>query len=240
MSAHEILISLQNVSMSYTVRAGMFKWAKHTPLNGISFDIHRGETIGVIGRNGVGKSTLLRLIAGILEPDDGRIVNHGARVSLLSLGVGFVPHLSGRENAMLSGMLLGLRRSEIARRLDAIRNFSGLGSFFDQPLHTYSSGMRARLGFSVAIQVDPDVLLIDEVLGVGDEEFRTKSTAEMKQMIKSDKTVVLVSHNLATVSEMCDRLVWIEGGRIRQVGSTAEILAQYAAQKPEKQAGNSA
>lgn len=228
MPEHEVLVSLQNVSMSYTVRAGMFKWSKYTPLYDISFDLRRGETVGIVGRNGVGKSTLLRLIAGILEPDGGRIVNHGARVSLLSLGVGFVPHLSGRENAMLSGMLLGLRRSEITRKMDAIREFSGLGDFFDQPLHTYSSGMRARLGFSVAIQVDPDVLLIDEILGVGDEEFRTKSTAEMKRMIKSDKTVVLVSHNLATLSELCDRLAWIEDGRVRQIGPTEQMLAQYA------------
>lgn len=227
MPAHEILISLQHVSMSYTIRAGMFKWSKFTPLNDISFDIHRGETIGVIGRNGVGKSTLLRLIAGILEPDVGRIVNHGARVSLLSLGVGFVPHLSGRENAMLSGMLLGLRKNEIAQKMDAILEFSGLGDFFDQALHTYSSGMRARLGFSVAIQVDPDVLLIDEVLGVGDEEFRTKSTAEMKRLIKSDKTVVLVSHSLPTVKELCNKTVWIEEGVVANYGDTETVLKLY-------------
>jgi lipopolysaccharide transport system ATP-binding protein len=227
MSAHEVLISLQNVSMSYTVRASMFSWSKYTPINNISFDLHRGETVGIIGRNGAGKSTLLRLIAGIIEPDAGRIINYGARVSLLSLGVGFVSHLSGRQNAMLSGMLLGLRKREISEKMDAIIEFSGLGQFIDQSLHTYSSGMRARLGFSVAIQVDPDVLLIDEVLGVGDEEFRTKSTAEMKRLIKSDKTVVLVSHNLATVRELCDRLVWIEGGHVKQADATANVLESY-------------
>lgn len=205
----------------------MFGWSKYTPLNDISFEIHRGETIGVIGRNGAGKSTMLRLIAGILEPDGGRIVNHGARVSLLSLGVGFVPHLSGRQNAMLSGMLLGLRRNEIAQRMDAIMEFSDLGVFFDQPLHTYSSGMRARLGFSVAIQVDSDILLIDEVLGVGDEEFRIKSTAEMKRLIKSDKTVVLVSHSLPTVKELCDNVIWIEGGVVKAAGDTETLLKLY-------------
>lgn len=228
MHAHEVLISLQNVSLSYTVRAGMFKWSKYTPLSNVSFDLYRGETVGIIGRNGVGKSTLLRLMAGILEPDGGCVINHGARVSLLSLGVGFVPHLSGRQNAMLSGILLGLRRSEIAKKMDTIIEFSGLGQFIDQPLHTYSTGMRARLGFSLAIQVDPDVLLIDEVLGVGDEEFRAKSNNEIKRLIKSDKTVVLVSHILPTVRELCDRLVWVENGHVRQVGSTVEVLAHYA------------
>ncbi|MBK9162178.1 MAG: ABC transporter ATP-binding protein [Nitrosomonadales bacterium] len=233
MSAHEILIGLQNVSVSYPVRAGFLKWSKYTPLSDISFDLHRGETIGIIGRNGAGKSTLLRMIAGIIEPDGGRIVNHGARVSLLALGVGFVPHLSGRENAMLSGMLLGLHKRAIAERMDAIIEFSGLERFIDQPLQTYSSGMKARLGFSVSIQIDPDVLLIDEVLGVGDEEFRAKSTAEMKRRIKSDKTVVLVSHNLPTMREMCDRIVWIENGMVQFVGDTTQALSIYisAAQK---------
>lgn len=234
MSEHEVLISLQNVSLSYPVRAGFLKWSRYTPLKDISFDLHCGETIGIIGRNGAGKSTLLRMIAGIVEPDSGRIVNHGARVSLLSLGVGFVPHLSGRENAMLSGMLLGLRKNAIAQKMDAIIEFSGLEQFIDQPLHAYSSGMRARLGFSVALQIDPDVLLIDEVLGVGDEEFRIKSTAEMKSLIKSDKTVVLVSHNLATLGELCDRLAWIDDGRVRQMGPTAEMLGQYSAHTSAK------
>ena len=227
MSAHEVLISLQNVSMSYGVREGIFKWSKHTPLNDVSFDLHRGETVGIIGRNGAGKSTLLRLIAGILKPDSGCIINHSARVSLLALGVGFVPHLTGRQNAMLSGILLGLRRSEIAQKMDAIIEFSGLGHFIDQPLQTYSSGMRARLSFSVAIQVDPDVLLIDEVLGVGDEEFRTKSTSEMKRLINSEKTVVLVSHNLPTLKELSDKLFWIENGRIQHQGDVECVISKY-------------
>jgi lipopolysaccharide transport system ATP-binding protein len=228
MSEHEILISLKNVSMSYAVRAGMFKWSKYTPLNDISFDLHRGETVGIIGRNGVGKSTLLRLIAGILEPDSGKIINHGARISLLSLGAGFVPHLSGRQNAILSGMLLGLHRSEIAEKMEAIIEFSDLGQFIDQPLRNYSAGMRARLGFSVAIQVDPDVLLIDEVLGVGDEAFRKKSSTEMKRLIKSDKTVVLVSHSLPIVKELCDKVVWIENGFIKASGKTETVLELYS------------
>ena len=226
---HEPLMNIQNVTISYMVSSGMFKWSKFTPLSNISFDLFHGETVGIIGRNGAGKSTLLRLLAGIIEPDSGRIVNHHARVSLLSLGVGFVPHLSGRQNALLSGMLLGLQKNEIARKIDAIIEFSGLGEFIDKPLRIYSSGMRARLGFSVSIQVDPDLLLIDEVLGVGDEEFRIKSNGELKRLIKSEKTIVLVSHNQPTLRELCDRLVWIENGHIRQVGPTAELLTQYTA-----------
>lgn len=227
MSTDETLISIQNISVSYSMRSGLFEWSKFSPLNKVSFDLHRGETTGIIGRNGAGKSTLLRLIAGILEPDSGRIFNNGARVSLLALGVGFVPHLSGRQNAMLSGMLLGLKKVEIERKINAIIEFSDLGPFFEQPLRTYSSGMRARLGFSVAIQVDPDVLLIDEVLGVGDENFRQKSTTEMKRLIKSDKTIVLVSHNMAVVRELCDRVVWIEDGTVKNADDTETVLKLY-------------
>lgn len=231
MSGQEVLISLQNVSMSYSVRAGIFKWSKYTPFNNVTFDLHRGETVGIVGRNGAGKSTLLGLIAGILEPDVGHVVNNGARVSLLSLGVGFVPHLSGRNNAVLSGILLGLSKKEIEQKMDAIVEFSGLGQFIDQPLRTYSSGMKARLGFSVAIQIDPDVLLIDEVLSVGDEEFRIKSNAEMKRLIRSEKTVVLVSHNLSTIRELCDRLIWIDDGRVKSQGDVQSVLSQYTSLK---------
>lgn len=228
MTKQEALISLQNVGVSYPIKHGFLKWSKYTPLENISFDLYRGETIGILGRNGAGKSTLLRMIAGIVEPDHGRIVNHGARVSLLSLGVGFMAHLDGRQNAMLSGMLMGLSKSEIAERMDAIIEFSGLGQFIDQPLRTYSTGMRARLGFSVAIQVNPDVLLVDEVLGVGDQEFREKSAAEMKKLIRSDKSVVLVSHNIRTLSDLCDRLAWIEDGNIKEIGLTANVLKKYS------------
>lgn len=227
MTGSEVIISVQNVTVSYPVKQGFLRWSDYTPLKDISFDLHRGETIGIIGRNGAGKSTLLRMIAGIIEPDSGRIINNGVRVSLLSLGVGFVPHLNGRENAMLSGMLLGLRRREIAQRMDAIIEFSGLGSFIDQPLQNYSTGMRTRLGFSVAIQAAPDVLLIDEVLGVGDEEFRAKSTAEMKRLIKSDKTVVLVSHAIPMLKELCDRVIWIKNSHIREFGETQTVIKHY-------------
>ena len=227
MKPGEVLISIQNVSIAYSIKRGFLKWSKFTPLKSISFDLHRGETVGIIGRNGAGKSTLLRAIAGIIEPDGGCIINHGARVSLLSLGVGFMPNLSGRENAMLSGMLMGLSRTQIKNRIDAIMDFAELGDFFDQPLRNYSTGMRARLGFATAIQIDPDVLLVDEVLGVGDEEFRAKSAAAMKKLIKSEKTVILASHVIAMMKDLCDRIVWIENGFAKSTGPAESVLKEY-------------
>jgi lipopolysaccharide transport system ATP-binding protein len=227
MANKDVLVSVQDVTVSYPIKKGYLKWGKYTPLKNISFDLHRGETLGIIGRNGAGKSTLLRMIAGIIEPDAGKIVNYDARVSLLALGVGFMPFLTGRENAMLSGMLLGMRRREILKRMGAIIEFSGLGEFIDQPLRTYSSGMIARLGFSVSIQATPDALLIDEVLGVGDEDFRKKSTEEMKRLIRSDTAIILVSHSIPVINELCNRAILIDQGTIKSAGLTAEVLEQY-------------
>jgi lipopolysaccharide transport system ATP-binding protein len=149
------------------------------------------------------------------------------RISLISLQAGFVPYLSGRENAILSGMLLGATKTEICSQMDDIIAFSELNGFFEEPVNTYSTGMRARLGFSVAYHVEPDVILLDEVLGVGDEAFRNKSTAAMKERIKSDKTVVLVSHNVPLLREICDRVVWIEDGKTAAQGKVSEILDAY-------------
>jgi lipopolysaccharide transport system ATP-binding protein len=208
----------------------MLRWNKYWALKDVSFDIYHGETLAVIGRNGAGKSTLLRVLAGIISPDRGRVQNNGCTISMLSLRVGFIPHLTGRENAVLSGMLMGLRRREVEKRMDAIVDFSELGSFIDEPVRTYSAGMNARLGFSVAFQSDPDILLIDEVLGVGDVEFRKKSTDALREKIKSDKTVVLVSHMPQTVKELCNRAVWIEGGATKAEGGTNEVLEQYLGQ----------
>ena len=231
MNDRRLVLELRNVGVCYRRRRGLFTrraagfWAIHD----LSLELCRGETLGVVGRNGAGKSTLLRLLAGITRPDRGEYVNHGYQAALLSLQVGFVQHLSGRENVMLSGLLLGLPRREIARRMDSIIAFAELEEFIDEPIQTYSSGMRARLGFSTAFHVNPDILLIDEVLGVGDAAFVEKSKAVMKDKIRSEATVVLVSHSARAIRSLCDRAVWIDRGRLRKSGDVRSVLAEYKA-----------
>lgn len=223
------MLSLDHVGLYYSRRQGFLKRSRFWALQDVSFDLYAGETLGVIGKNGVGKSTLLRVLAGIIAPNTGKVVVHrpGLRISLISLGAGFVPFLSGRENAILSGMMLGATKKEILSRMDDIVAFSELNGFFDEPVNTYSTGMRARLGFSVAHHLDPDVILLDEVLGVGDESFRKKSTDAMKERIKSEKTVVLVLHSVPLLKELCDRIVWIEAGRTQVQGKVSEVLGAY-------------
>lgn len=221
------VVSLKNVGLYYEKGRSIFHKEKFWALKNISFDLYPNETVGVIGRNGVGKSSLLRLIAGIYQPDVGTIIRSVDRVVLLSLQVGFVAHLSGRENIMLSGLLLGCSKTLLRDRLESIVQFSGINDFIDEPVQTYSAGMRARLGFSVAIHTDSDVLLIDETLGVGDQEFRAKSSEALKRIIKSDKSVVLVSHNPETISQLCNRVVWIENGQVVMSGETEAVLDKY-------------
>ena len=223
------ILSLQNVGLYYSRRLRFFRRSRFWALQNISFDLHTGETLGIIGKNGVGKTTLLRVLARIIAPNIGRMEIHrpGLRISLISLQAGFIPYLSGRENAILSGMLLGATKKEILFRMDDILAFSELNGFFDEAVNTYSTGMRARLGFSVAYFVDPDVILLDEVLGVGDEAFRKKSTEAMKNRIQSEKTVVLVSHSLPLLKEVCDRVVWIEDGITKAQGDVESILKEY-------------
>jgi lipopolysaccharide transport system ATP-binding protein len=221
------ILSLRNVGVSYTQKSGFLKKKKYWALKDVSFDLFQGETLGVIGRNGAGKSTLLRLIAGILAPDHGQLVRRSANASLLSLAVGFSPYLTGRQNAILSGLLLGMRRHEIESKMDEIVAFAELGDFFDQPVNTYSTGMKARLGFSVAIQADQDIILVDEVLGVGDEDFKIKSSKALKDKIRSEKSVIIVSHNIPTLKELCNRVVWIENGKTVADGPSEDILRRY-------------
>lgn len=222
------IIDLNDVGYYYQKRKGQFSKEKFWALKKVSFSLYKGESLGIIGRNGAGKSTLLQLLAGITRPDRGTLVNHGYSVSLLTLQAGFSPHLTGRENTVLNGLILGFKKHQILALMDEIHAFSGLDTFFDQPINSYSSGMRARLGFSIAFQLDPDILLIDEVLGVGDEAFRQKSGQKMKEKIQSNKTTVLVSHSPPTIRELCDRAVWIEDGVTRAEGSPDTVLKAYS------------
>jgi len=233
------LMSLRNVGVRYW-RRGRIGYRRARPfwaLRDVSFDLYHGEVLGVIGRNGAGKSTLLRLIAGILRPDRGTLTKFTPQIaSLQSLQVGFADHLTGRENAILSGLLLGLTYHQVVHALDDIIAYSELEEFIDEPLSVYSSGMRARLGFSVAYFADPEIMLLDEVLGAGDAEFRKKSEASMHERIRSDRTVVLVSHGTASIRELCDRAVLIDAGISIAEGETEEVLRQYAALMNEPRA----
>lgn len=224
------LISLRNVGFSYgKPGASIFKQkVEHPAIRDISFDINRGETVGIIGGNGGGKTTLLKLIAGVLKPATGSITRVNVQISMLSLQVGFLPHLTGRENATLGSLLLGLTKQQAGHNLPLIEEFSELKDFMDEPLGTYSSGMKARLGFSVAYFASNEVVLIDEVLGVGDRDFRLKSSAAIKEMITTNRTVVLVSHNIATLRETSNRVVWIFNGATCMEGDSEDVLNAYA------------
>lgn len=222
----EPIISLQNVSLSFSQRR-LIRHKPHTVLNDISLELFPGETLGVVGRNGSGKSSLLRLLAGVYQPDGGSIDRFQTSITYLSLSLGFDRFLSGRDNALICGMFLGKSRKEVLARLDDIIAFSELGDFIDQPIRTYSSGMRARLGFSVAITLESDLLLIDEVLGVGDANFRAKAMDAMTRKIVGQQAVVFVSHSDYHVKTLCDRAIWIEKGRILHAGSTEEVLEAY-------------
>ena len=221
------MLNLRNVGVCYLSRAGLLRRDRFWALRDVSFDLYRGETLGVIGRNGAGKTTLLKTLAGILKPDRGQMTSDGSQVMLLSMPLGFVPYLSGRDNVVLSGLLLGESRRVMISKMEEIIVFSELGDFIDQPVYSYSAGMKARLGFSIAFHTNPDIILIDEVLGVGDASFRQKSTAAMRARVRSDKTVVLVSHSEVAIRNLCDRVVWIENGESQIEGPTEEVLQCY-------------
>lgn len=194
-------------------------------LRDVSFRVTNGESLAVIGPNGAGKSTLLQVLAGILMPSEGSIVVHGRISSLLTLGAGFDPDLTGRENVQLAGAFLGMSAAEVNERLEPIVAFADIGEFIDAPIKTYSSGMRARLGFSIATSVDPDVLLLDEVLATGDQVFRSKSKARVLELVRSAKAIVLVTHDMLWVTEYCNRAIMLERGRIVAEGDPADVVA---------------
>lgn len=228
-------IELENVSLCYRRRAVFFlsknknlrKDKEFWALRDISLKIYEGETIGLIGRNGSGKSTVSRIISGSLVPDYGQRQIKG-KVHLLALGIGFRPTMTGRENVMISGSILGLSRPEIREKMPEIEEFAELGDFFDEPIRTYSAGMRSRLGFAVSTAVNPDILILDEVMSTGDAAFRKKANDRMKEMRERTKTVVIVSHVPAQLEELCSRVIWFEKGRIVMDGKVDDVLPEYA------------
>jgi homopolymeric O-antigen transport system ATP-binding protein len=207
---------------------GSLKNSKFEVLHDISFQIFRSETFGIVGKNGAGKSTTLGLIAGVLKPSSGKVIVKGRVSPLLELGAGFHPELTGRENIILNGVLLGLTRAEVLAKMARIIEFSELKDFIDQPIRIYSSGMLARLGFSVIAFLDPEILLIDEILAVGDMSFQKKCLEKMNEFKKSGVTMVFVSHSLEDVARICDRVAWIEDHTIKMIGVAKNIITQYS------------
>jgi lipopolysaccharide transport system ATP-binding protein len=236
----EPVLTLSNVTFEYRTREAFFRHSYRRALDQVSFDVERGETLGVIGGNGSGKSTLLRVLAGIYRPNGGHMVSRCKNIMLLSLALGFDSELSGRDNALLSGVLLGGSRRYVEHKLDEIIAFAELEEQIDDPVKTYSSGMRARLGFSVAIMMQADLLLIDEVLGVGDIEFQEKAKAAMLDRINSDQTVVYVSHSMGTVAQLCNRVVWLEQGRVMGVGEAKGLIHEHRRSQQRKGAARRA
>src|SRR5688572_21441810 len=196
-------------------------------LNGVSFDVPAGRTFGIVGRNGSGKSTMLKLIAGIGRPTEGAVIVKGRVSALIELGAGFHPEISGRENVYINGMMLGLTKRDIAARFDDIVAFAELEDFIDAPVKTYSSGMYMRLGFAVAINVDPDVLLVDEVLAVGDAAFTHKCLDKFAELRRRGKSVLLVTHSLDLVQRFCDEALWLDGGVARAQGDPKRVIDAY-------------
>ena len=226
----KIMLELSDVFHSYHAKRGSLDHGVHTVLNGVSLALCEGETLGLIGRNGCGKTTILRLMAGILAPTSGRIERQsGTSAALLSLGLGFKPNLSGRSNALLSAMLQGSSRAEALNYLEQIHEFSELGESFDEPVKTYSSGMRSRLGFTTALMTHVDILLIDEVLAVGDAGFKGKAEAALKSRVRGEQTVVFVSHSRHQVQSICDRVIWLNNGKIAEQGDPESVLKSYSA-----------
>lgn len=221
-------IKKQLLSFRQNKKDGKKKKGTFEALKGVSFELEKGEILGIIGKNGSGKSTMLRALAGIFSPDEGTIDLHGHGVSLLAIGVGFKSEITGRENIYLSGMLLGFSREYIDEKIDEIIDFAELGEFIDYPVRTYSSGMHSKLAFSITAILEADIMLIDEVLSVGDEKFRKKSYEKMKSLISNkDRTVVIVSHNMGTLRELCTKVMWLHEGEIKEIGDPDAVLKKY-------------
>ena len=227
-SEKSVMLDLDNVSLNYRSGKKTFEHGVHRVLDGVSLKLYEGETLGVIGRNGCGKTTMLQLMAGIIAPTAGTVIRRErTSAALLSIGLGFRGDLSGRDNALLAAMLQGSTGKQAKSFLEEIKDFSELGDSFEEPVKTYSSGMRSRLGFTTALMTHVDILLIDEVLSVGDAQFRGKAEAAMKGRIAGEQTVVFVSHMAAQMKSLCDRAIWINQAKIAAEGPTFEVLKKY-------------
>ncbi len=209
------------------LKGGKYSYEQFQALDDVSFTVRRGETFGVIGPNGSGKSTLLKILAGVLYPDSGTVRVNGKVAPFLELGVGFQPDLTAKENIFLYGSIMGLTRKEIGKRYDEILDFSELRRFENMKLKNFSSGMAVRLAFATAVQTDPDILLVDEVLAVGDEAFQRKCSAKIEEIRREGKTIIVVSHALGTVQELCERCMLLKNGRILASGETGKVVEEY-------------
>ena len=221
-------VRVENVGVKYSHRFSRKRREPIWPLRDISFEVNHGEIMGIIGRNGAGKSTLLRVVAGILEPDKGRVFVDGV-AALLALSTGFIMTLSGRDNIILGGMMLGVSRRYMEAISEEIIDFSELRNVIDMPVAIYSTGMRARLGFSVALFTSPEIVLLDETLGVGDAWFQRKSTDALEKMITDSRTVLLTSHSADVLQRLCSRVVWIEQGKVQAMGPATDVVNEYMA-----------
>ena len=229
------LRTLKSALLGRGLTAGLSAAETIAALSEVSFRVERGEAFGVVGGNGSGKSTLLKLIAGLLRPTAGTVIARGRVAALIELGAGFHPEISGRENVFINGAVLGLSRREVERRYDEIVEFSGLGDFIEEPVKNYSSGMYVRLGFAVAIHTDPDVLLVDEVLAVGDESFAHRCIHRIESLLARGRTVLFVSHGLDLVEQLCDRVLWLDRGVSRRLGEPREVIDAYRQQVAEEE-----
>lgn len=230
----DLVISYQNLKKT-SIKKTLLHLKRQKPdrfvaVKGISFYVREGEILGIIGKNGSGKSTTLNALAGIFSPDSGSIDLNGHSISLLSIGVGFIREMTGRENITLSGMLLGFTEEQVKAKEQEIIDFAEIGGFIDMPVRTYSSGMYSKLAFSITAILETDIMLIDEVLSVGDQKFKKKSYEKMKSLISNkDRTVVIVSHSIETLKQLCDTVMWMHEGQIKRIGDPDEVLDEYVA-----------
>lgn len=228
----DLWIRYKNIQ-AYSIKKSLLQLKKvhveeFQAVKGVSFTVAQGEILGIIGKNGSGKSTMLKALAGIFSPDQGTIDMKGHTVSLLSIGVGFQKEVTGRENILLSGMLLGFSEEEVRAKMPEIIKFADLGQFIDMPVKTYSSGMHSKLAFSITAILETEIMLIDEVLSVGDAKFKKKSYKKMKELISDkERTVIIVSHNEDTLRDLCDRVMWLHDGEIKKIGDPNEVLEEY-------------